>query len=176
MIPVKLLLGAAAAVAVGFAIPNAHAAKPDFTRLAGKYKSTYTLQTGATNVSGNVTVTVTVPSNGRKATIQILGFGTATSSPGTAVALLGNLTLNSKRVITADNILLALFFQLPAAPTHFSDSANKFAFTLAGGGGIGSGTMTYTLSFNGKRLSITGTGTFSSNPTSVTLKGVKQGK
>jgi hypothetical protein len=177
MNPMKILLGATAALVFGMSfLPQAQAAKPDFSTLAGKYKATYQLTSGSTSIPGNVVVTVTVPKNGRKAAIQIVGFG---SIGGTgSIALLGNLVLKSNRSITADNALLAFYIQDPATPTRFAGSKNKLTFTLASNSvALGNSSIAYTLTFNGKRLSIVGNGFISgTSPISIAVTGKKHGK
>jgi hypothetical protein len=176
MFKLHSLIAVAAVLAAGFTVSNTQAATPDFSKLAGRYKATYVLSSGSTNLSGNVTVTVAVPKNGRKAVIQIVGFGTVSGSPGTTYSLLGNHTLTTRHKITSDNIILAYIAQIPALPTKFAGSGNKFTFTLVSNSSVATGTMSYTLTFNGKRLSVLGTGTLSSTPTSVVLTGKKQGQ
>jgi hypothetical protein len=80
------------------------------------------------------------------------------------------------RTINADNVLLAIYAQLPAVPTRFVGSGNKFTYTLASNSVLGNGVVSYTMSFSGKRLNIVGNGTLSSSPVSIVLRGKKQGK
>ncbi|MDD5199915.1 MAG: hypothetical protein PHC88_08930 [Terrimicrobiaceae bacterium] len=176
MNPTKSLLVAAVVSLAALVVPKAQAAKVDFSAFAGKYKSAYLLQTGGTTLSGNVSVTVTVPGNGRKAAIQIVGFGAISSTPSQLYVLLGNLTLSSKHTVVADNVILAFYAQIPAS-AHFAGSKNKFTFTLSSNTTIiSNAAIAYTLTFSGKHLSIVGSGTLGVNPVSVSLTGTRQGR
>jgi hypothetical protein len=169
----KSILTAAAVFLAAFPVSHSLAANPDFSELAGTYRATYGLTSGTTTLPGNVTVTIKVPENGSKANIQIVGFANAGGSG--VINLLGYLKLTSRHRITADNALLAFYVQAPATPTRFSGSKKQFRFTLTTATPpFSNTTMSYTLKFNGKRLSIVGSGTLNGNPTSVAINGRKR--
>jgi hypothetical protein len=163
----------AAALALIVTPAPAHAAAVDFSKLYGTYKSTYSLETGGTVISGNVRTTVT--RQGSKAHMQIAGSGSVPGSPGVLVALLGNVVFAPNHVVKSDNVLLAYYLMIPAS-AHFTGSSGRFTFRLAASGAFLTADVTYTLRFSGRKISIVGTGTVSgSTPITITLRGTRVG-
>jgi hypothetical protein len=163
-------------IAAAFVAPAA-AARIDFTEIAGVYSANYTLSVAGQIVSSRAKATITVPPNGSKATLEIVGAGTVTTTPGALVALLGKHTFRANRNVSSNNSLLAMYIMLPAAPAKFSGNERRFTFQLIGGSDlIGISSMVYTVRANGKRLSIDGAGTLSGSAVTSTLRGKKLGK
>jgi hypothetical protein len=163
MNPAKSLLAAAVVAAA--------AANLDLAKLTGHYRSSYTLVLGSTTVSGKVDVTATPMNGGSKVKLTILGFAGITSVPGSYV-LYGTHIL-SKSTIKSDNALLAFYLQVPAS-ARVTGSKTTARFTLANNASfIGTVSMSYTLKFAGKHLSIVGTGKLGSSPASISLVGKK---
>jgi|GEM_PF-2282646 len=171
MNPAKSLL-VAAVVAAASASHHAQAANLDLAKLAGHYRATYTLVVGSTTVSGKVNVDATPMDRGSKVKLTILGFGGVSATPGSFV-LYGTHVL-SKSTIKSDNALLAFYVQIPAS-ARVSGSKTTARFTLANNTGfVGSSvSISYTLKFAGRHLSIVGAGNLGSSPTTVSLVGRK---
>jgi hypothetical protein len=152
----------------------AHAATADFSQLYGVYKSTYSLETSGTTISGGVRTTVT--RQGHKARMQIAGSGSVTGSPGVLLALFGNLVFAPNHVVKTDNTLLAYYLMVPAS-ARFAGSSKRFTFRFATSSSFLVADVTYTLRFSGRKISIVGTGTVSgSTPVTVTLRGTRVGR
>jgi hypothetical protein len=154
-----------------------HAAGLKFSpELNGHYRGTLTYSSGGLAPTGSdFNVVVTVPKNGRQAKIAIDGFATVSQGPTTiSYAFLGNLKIAPNRTVTADNALLAFYFQIPA--TGRALGKKKLSYTLISNDPtVGNVTMTYTLSLQGKKLVILGSGTAGGAPTSVSLIAKRRG-
>lgn len=169
----KFLLGAFAAfVLAGSA---ARAAAIDFTDLAGTYVGNYVIGVGGDTVTGRMTVTITVPENGKKATMQVIGRGAAPSLPGVAVALFGEHTFRANRSVSSNNALFAMYLLLPALPAKFHGNTKKFSFTLTSSVAGTSSSVFYTVAASGKSLRVTGVGELSSSPITVSLTAKRKG-
>jgi hypothetical protein len=172
MNPAKTLLAAAVLAAACVPAHHAQAANLDLAKLAGHYRATYTLVVGSTTVSGKVNVNATLMDRGSKVKLTILGFGGITSTPGSFV-LYGTHVL-SKSTIKSDNALLAFYVQIPAS-ARVAGSKTTAHFTLANNTGfVGSSvSISYTLKFAGRHLSIIGSGNLGTSPITVSLVGRK---
>jgi hypothetical protein len=172
MNPAKSLLAAAVVAAASASAHHAQAANLDLAKLAGHYRATYTLVVGSTTVSGKVDVNATPMNQGSKVKLTILGFAGISSTPGSYV-LYGTHIL-SKSSIKSNNALLAFYVQIPAS-ARVTGSQTTARFTLANNTGfVGSSvSISYTLKFTGRRLSIVGTGNLGSSPINISLVGQK---
>lgn len=165
-----------AALAAALLVPSApaRAATADFSKLYGVYKSTYSLETSGTTISGGVRTTVTW--QGHKARMQIAGSGSVTGSPGVLVAMFGNLVFAPNHVVKTDNTLLGYYLMVPAS-ARFTGSSHRFTFRFAASGSFLTADITYMLRFSGRKISIIGTGTIGgTTPVTITLRGTRVGR
>jgi hypothetical protein len=168
----SFLAALTAAITLLVISPRANAAPVDFSKLYGSYKCTYSVSGSGTAFSSN-SMRVTVTRQGSKALMQIAGPGAVPGSPGVSFALLGNLTFAPNRFVKTDDALLAFFIMVPASG-HFTSAPGRFTFRFTEPTFLHSD-ITYTLRFSGRRISITGTGTSSGTPISLTLRGTRVG-
>lgn len=148
------------------------AAKPDFSDLAGSYRAKYDANLTGTTVKGNVDIEISVPTNGSKAVMEVIGHARAESANLT-VALLGRTTFKASKKMSTDNIFTAFYAKLPAR-SKFKGVGKRFRYNVTlTNSPAGSGEMSYVLKVGRRSISIVGNGSFASNPAIVKIEGTR---